>query len=693
MGTFMFDDGPISLRHELRALMEEKLPPEWLGPFTADPEDKAMSDAFCRELAARGLLVPEWPAEFGGSDMTLDRGLVIREEMWSHSEPRGGQYYGPNWIGPAIMEFGTDEQRALHLSPIARGAVVWCQGFSEPDAGSDLAAMRTRAEPDGDGFRITGQKVWTSWAGWAEWCFLLAKVPTESDDARAGVTVFLIPMNRKGIEVRPIDGLPGPHHLNEVFFDGVRAERSEVLGRVAGGWDVVRAALSHERVGIARYARSDRMLSRVASHVAVDRPSTLRSDWMRARILNRVSRLVCRRTLAAQAESGSLEFEANAARLITVRADQFAADVTSDALGAAFFEDRSTAGAPFGGAVEFFWRYSQGATIASGTTEMLQLRLVSELKKGRRLSAAEEVADVGEAVTNLIGGVDRLPALRRAVDDPSSRQALRDAMTEMISGLDPRDGLDSAEQAAEVARRCGMAAAPLPIEAMLLARDGVPVAWAGPGGVLEHADLYDRWLLVGEEPLHAIYRAAPLGTRTGAFVVPEPDELTHAPAPGPADAPLALALQSGYILGALETSLDLATRYACERVQFGAPIITRQAVGFRLADVVAELYGIQSLLHYTLWRIDRAPHKALSDALALRWYAVDLARRSLRVAHQALGAIGLTYEHDHAMITAALQPRLRLPFSVGHTLDRVVDAVRVVGFASLFPPDGEPHAG
>lgn len=690
--TFMFDDGPAELRQQLRDLMDEKLPPGWLGPFTDDLADKAVSDEFCRELASRGLLVPEWPVEYGGSDMSLDRGLIIREEMWSHSEPRGAQYYGPNWIGPSIMEYGTEEQKAMHLPRIAAGEAIWCQGFSEPEAGSDLASMRTRAEPDGDGFRITGQKVWTSWAGWADWCYLLAKVPTESVDPRAGITVFIIPMDREGIEVRPIDGIPGPHHLNEVFFDNVRAERGDVLGEVAGGWEVVRAALSHERVGISRYARSDRMLARVAPYVDTRQSSSLRAKWMQARILNRVSRLVCRRTLAAQATSGSLEFDANAARLITVRADQFAADVTSDALGSAFFKDRYTAGAPFGGAVEFFWRYSQGATIASGTTEMLQLRLLSELKRGRRLATSAEVADIGEAVAGLVGGVDRLPALRRATEDPSSRTVLRDAMTEMISGLDPREGLESSEQAAEVARRAGMASVPLPIEAMLLARDGVPVAWTDAAGALEHADLFDRWLLVGDSAREAVYRGDALGTRTGAFVVAAPDEVVDRGPSESADEPLALALTSAYILGAVETALDLSVRYAQDRVQFGSPIITRQAVGFRLSDMVAELYGLQSLLHYTLWRIDRAPECALPDALALRWYAVDVARRGLRSAHQVLGAIGLTYEHDLAMITASLQPRLRLPLSEDETLDRFAASVQRFGFASIFPPDSEPRA-
>src|SRR5262249_47677223 len=151
--------------------------------------------------------------------------------------------------------------KALHLPLIASGQAIWCQGFSEPDAGSDLANLKTRAVPDGDGYRISGQKIWTSWALWADWCYLLARVEGSTAGDKAGITVFLIPMSRQGTTVRGLDGIPGPHHLNEVFFDDVWANGTEVLGEVGNGWQVIRDALSNERVGIARYARGDRLIA------------------------------------------------------------------------------------------------------------------------------------------------------------------------------------------------------------------------------------------------------------------------------------------------------------------------------------------------------------------------------------------------------------------------------------------------
>ena len=130
---------------------------------------------------------------------------------------------GLNWIGPAIMRFGTESQQQLHLPRIAGGEAIWCQGFSEPDAGSDLASLRTVAQKADDGWRVTGQKIWTSYAQVAEWCFLAARTGTP-ESRRRGISIFLVPMDRPGIEVRPIRNLLGPYHLNEVFFDDVHVE-------------------------------------------------------------------------------------------------------------------------------------------------------------------------------------------------------------------------------------------------------------------------------------------------------------------------------------------------------------------------------------------------------------------------------------------------------------------------------------
>src|SRR5690606_22591612 len=150
--TLNFDMGADAarLRGELRQLIAEHVPAGYLGAFTDDPADLEVAQQFCRTLAERNLLCLSWPSEYGGGDASVWEQTVVREEMWAHHEPRGAQYMGVNWVGPISMRHGTEEQQRTHLPPIARGEVIWCQGFSEPEAGSDLASLRTFARRAGD---------------------------------------------------------------------------------------------------------------------------------------------------------------------------------------------------------------------------------------------------------------------------------------------------------------------------------------------------------------------------------------------------------------------------------------------------------------------------------------------------------------------------------------------------------------
>lgn len=370
---FEFEEEAQALRRELRQMIAERVPTGFLGAFTDDPADLAVAQQFCKDLAARGLLTLAWPTEYGGRGGSVWEQTVVREEMWAHHEPRGAQYMGLNWVGPAIMEFGTPEQKRLHLPALAAGDEIWCQGFSEPDAGSDLAALSTRAEPQEDGWRINGQKIWTSYATMADYCFLAARVgggPRRHD----GITIFLVPMDRDGIEVRPIKSMVGPHHLNECFFDDVWASSDEVLGGVGQGWRVIRRALAYERVGIARYARCDRLLSLVAQAVGerwATLPGALRARWSRTMLKVRVARLLAYRCVAAQARGEVSDAMASVARVAVTQCDQEVAETLFQVLGHRSLE--VGVDAPLHGAVEDHWRYAQAATVASGTIEIQRM--------------------------------------------------------------------------------------------------------------------------------------------------------------------------------------------------------------------------------------------------------------------------------------------------------------------------------
>jgi alkylation response protein AidB-like acyl-CoA dehydrogenase len=361
-----------ALRARLRALISEHIAEDYLGAFTADPADLDVAQRFCKTLADEGLLTIAWPTEYGGGGGSVWDQTVVREEMWAHHEPRGAQYMGLNWVGPAIMAYGTEEQKQQHLSAIAAGEVIWCQGFSEPEAGSDLASLKTRATEDGDGWRIDGQKIWTSYAGMAQWCVLAARVgPGERHE---GITMFLVPMDTPGITVRPIRSMLGHHHLNEVFFDDVWAGPEAVLGGIGEGWAVIRKALAHERVGIARYARCERLLSALGRELAPhwhQLPASLHAQWARALVQVRVARLLAYRTVHAQATGELPDVHASTARIAVTQCDQAVAEVLFQALE----EGALDAGpdAPLHGAVEDHWRYAQAATVASGTIEVQRM--------------------------------------------------------------------------------------------------------------------------------------------------------------------------------------------------------------------------------------------------------------------------------------------------------------------------------
>jgi alkylation response protein AidB-like acyl-CoA dehydrogenase len=363
-----------ALRAELRTLMDERLPADFLGAFTDDPGDLAVAQDFCRALGERGLLMLSWPEELGGRGSTAAELMVAREELWARHEPRGAQYMNVNWIGPAIRRFGSAAQLREHLPRLAAGEVIWCQGFSEPGAGSDLASLRTAARPDGaGGWTITGQKVWTSYATMASWIFLLARTGS-GPRKHEGITVFLVPMDRPGIEVRPIRAMVGPHHLNEVFLDGVPVGPDDVLGEVGDGWRLVREALAFERVGIARYARCERLLHLAPQAVGqrwAQLPVSLRQRWAAALVHARQARLMAAGVVEDQ-ERGELDpARAAAYRIAVTRLDQEVAEVLMEVV-----EERGVvagAGDLFGRAVDDHWRYAQAASVASGTVEVQRM--------------------------------------------------------------------------------------------------------------------------------------------------------------------------------------------------------------------------------------------------------------------------------------------------------------------------------
>jgi alkylation response protein AidB-like acyl-CoA dehydrogenase len=383
--TMDFEMGPeaAALRAQLRTLVKEHVPEGFMGAFTDDPADLEAAQRFCRTLADKGLLCLAWPQEYGGRGASVWEQTVVREEMWAHHEPRGAQYMGVNWVGPTLMRYGTEEQQRKHLPPIAAGEVIWCQGFSEPEAGSDLASLRTTARRDRDGWLISGQKIWTSYATMAQWCFLLART-TKGEKKQQGLTIFLVPMSDPAIQVRPIRSMMGPHHLNEVFFDDLRVTQADVLGPVDGGWSIVQDVLSFERVGIARYARCERLLM-LAPEALGDRweqvPEELRGRWTRMLVHCRRARLLAYRVVALQSAGRIRPADAAGYRIAVTKLDQDSAEVLMEIIANVPRDDDATA--YYRAEVEDHWRYSQSATVASGSIEMQRILMSRALLAAR----------------------------------------------------------------------------------------------------------------------------------------------------------------------------------------------------------------------------------------------------------------------------------------------------------------------
>lgn len=262
---FEWDADQSAFRATVRAFLAAHLPSDWesLAHGPGSGSQSAFSKKFCAQLATAGLLVPHWPRRWGGREADPWTAFILAEEMWEAGEPRGGQYMNVNWIGPTLMRFGSPEQQERFIPAMARGETLWCQGFSEPEAGSDLASLRTRAEKEGSRYRINGQKIWTSYAGHADTCFLLARTSPGKD----GISVFLLPMQTPGITVRQIPSLIGEGDIHEVFLDNVELPASALLGVEGQAWEIARHALLLERVGIPRFALANRMLGRAVQRL------------------------------------------------------------------------------------------------------------------------------------------------------------------------------------------------------------------------------------------------------------------------------------------------------------------------------------------------------------------------------------------------------------------------------------------
>ena len=263
---FRFSSDDDAFRRELRGFLGQELPPSWVGGgIWPEEEDWEFTLQVRSKLAQRGWLTMQWPEEYGGQGASPVRSAIFNEEMTYHRAP-GREIFGVRMLAPTLMLFGTEEQKKAFLMPVSRGEVQWCQGYSEPGSGSDLASLQTRALPDGDDYVINGSKIWTSMAHRADWMMILARTDPDAPKHR-GISFILVDMHSPGISMQPIHNMTGDHDFNQVFFDNVRVPRKNLVGEENRGWYVGMTLLDFERSGIDFPATSRRLLDELADRV------------------------------------------------------------------------------------------------------------------------------------------------------------------------------------------------------------------------------------------------------------------------------------------------------------------------------------------------------------------------------------------------------------------------------------------
>jgi alkylation response protein AidB-like acyl-CoA dehydrogenase len=382
-----------AFREELRGWLEDSCPASMRTPMVADefpsggrhvtfknPDTRL----WMQRMAERGFTVPSWPKPYGGAGLSAEENRILQQEMREIGARPALFGMGLSMIGPVLLEFGSEEQKLEHLPKIARGEIWWCQGYSEPGAGSDLAGLRTSAVEDGDEYVINGQKIWTSGADHADWIFCLVRTAPDVPK-HEGITFLLFDMETPGVTVKPIKLISGYSPFCETFFDDVRALKKNVVGEVNKGWTVAKRLLQYERNSIGGIGRGNQQVASLeelaGSYVGmVDgriADSALRHDVLRHRMNDRAFAITLRRSTEQSADGNGPGAESSMFKYYATEQNKGRYELSLDIMGtrglgwsgASISEDeRETTRA---------WLRSRANSIEGGTSEV-QLNIIAK---------------------------------------------------------------------------------------------------------------------------------------------------------------------------------------------------------------------------------------------------------------------------------------------------------------------------
>jgi len=375
-------DAEEGFRKEVHAWLTANLPAGWGTPAYQKPEEPAEKVAFARAWQRRmfdgGWAGLSWPKEYGGRGASYIEQFIFAEEYTRVGAPPMIDIgVGPGLVGPTLIHHGTEEQKRRLLPRILRGEDIWCQGFSEPNAGSDLASSKTRAELRGDTFHVTGQKIWTSYARFADWCILVTRTAFAGPKHK-GLTFLLVDMTSPGITIRPLVEMTGVAWFNEVFFDDVRVPASNMVGKLNEGWTIAITTLSHERTGSAPHARLGAELRDVlglAKRLTRDgRPVTqdarYRQRLAQAFIDNEILRLIAYKQVSELMRTGQPGPEGSFLKLFWSEFDMRMKELAIELEGPYAALERGAAPAVDAGRWQYEYLWSRAASIYAGTSEV-----------------------------------------------------------------------------------------------------------------------------------------------------------------------------------------------------------------------------------------------------------------------------------------------------------------------------------
>ena len=369
-----------AFRQEVVDWLKENLPKDWSGDrFTRDrdPETWNIYRDFAGKLATKKWVAPAWPVDYGGLGLSVIQQLIFNEEMAYHQAPLGYSVIGVGWAGPTIIVYGTEEQKRKHLGAITNAETMWCQGFSEPNAGSDLASLQTRAVRDGDDYVINGQKIWTSGAHLSDWCILLARTDPEATKHK-GISYFLLDMKTPGVTVRPLIDMMDNPAFNGMFFDNVRVPKDCLLGEENRGWYMAATTLDFERSSIGGAVGGRRMVEELVAYARDTKRNgkrlaeevTVRVRLADAALEVEIGRMLSYRVASMQQRGLVPNYESSIAKLFNTDMQFRLAKAGLEIMGLYGQLEPQSKYAPLRGKFERQYLWQTGMIVGGGTPEI-----------------------------------------------------------------------------------------------------------------------------------------------------------------------------------------------------------------------------------------------------------------------------------------------------------------------------------